>query len=95
MFLLILQCLPSPFDCHGQPDAVVSCLYLVYTVTLLGWIQTPEGWWNPIYAYDFRERPTINLTLDIPDPPPGGLVTWWDEPVAVDAAGNRSDEGCP
>lgn len=75
----------------GLEPAPVVYLVRVYRADLIAWsADGPGGELNPVYD---RWHEWVRLTetsMPLPDPAPGDVLAWWD-PVAVDAAGNRSD----
>lgn len=92
---LLLSWLTVSLDCHGRPEAFVT--YSVWTerVTQIGIVLCEDGTLAcPVYSRTFVEYGTAATSLWLDDPAPGGMIAW-QEPVAVDAAGNRSDETCP
>jgi len=83
---------PVTRDRRGGPEpAPVVYLVHMYRADVRGWITGPDGDLWPVYD---RWQEDIRLTetsTPLPDPDPGCVVAWWD-PVAVDGAGNRSDD---
>lgn len=81
-------------DCRGGQEPLPP-VYAVWTyrATVIGSYTGPDGSPWPLYSRVQGEEWTPATSLPIADPDIGGLVAYGD-PVAVDVAGNRSDEGC-
>ena len=81
-------------DCHGGPEAVAGYEVPALLIALVAWVLGAEGNLNPVYegrdVTQYVEAPPATL----PDPAPGDVLMWRDPIVAIDLAGNRSDEVC-
>jgi hypothetical protein len=81
-------------DCHGAAEPFPPVYEVrVWQAAVTGSHVGPDGGLWPTYTR-LDERTLIPGTAyALPEPAVGGVVAWWD-PVAVDAAGNRSDQPC-
>lgn len=92
--LVLLLWEPVALNCEGGPETIAAYQVRGQHVMLLGW--TMEDPPNPVYS---ERAPVTGVTVDASFSLSGsalgsGDVAWWDDVVALDEAGNRSD-GCP
>ena len=81
LLALTLSWLPATLDCRGGPDTIVRYEIAWRHRANFGWVAS--GTWE-----------TTGTEITIPTPPIGEVIIFsW--PVAIDAAGNRSDASCP
>lgn len=94
MLLLVLLWNPVTQDCRGGPEDIAAYEVRGQHVMLLGWTQEDPP--NPVYSDPRPQQGATTLTEWVLSGAPlmPGDVAWW-ELQAVDAAGNRSDGGCP
>ena len=81
-------------DCRGGLELAVTYQVRTERITVIGARLCEDGISIcPVEQRTFLTVPTDQVELELSDPQLGGGVFWWD-PVAIDAAGNRSDAGC-
>lgn len=84
-------------SCAGGPEDVVLYDVAALMVMLSAWEAGPDGALNPRYVWmdlSHMVEATANPRTVLPDPPADSVLFWAEPPVAIDAAGNRSDEAC-
>jgi hypothetical protein len=89
---------PVVTNCQGGPEVVLGYAILVMAVWVSGWYECEPGIQCPVYArspwlqVEFTDQTGIDLMAQ-PVPPVGGVDIY--RPVAVDQAGNTSEDPCP
>jgi hypothetical protein len=90
----VLSWLSVTQDCHGAAEAVPPVYEIwTYRQEISGSYVGPDGSPWPVYTRTQMREMVPGTSVPIADPSLGGVVAWGD-PVAVDAAGNRSGEPC-
>ncbi len=72
-----------------EPGPVVYLVH-VWRAEIRGWQIGVDGEPYPVYDRWSEDVRLTETSMPLPDPAPGNVIAWSD-PVAVDAAGNRSD----
>ena len=85
---------PVTTDCHGSPETAAGYEVPAMLVVLLMWILGAEANLNPVYEWRDATQHVEAPPATLPDPAPGDVLMWRDPIVAIDLAGNRSDEVC-
>ena len=91
---LLLSWLAVTQDCHGAPELAVTYSVRTELETLEGWATAPDGSLQPVVSREFHAIATPVASLSIPDPGVDQMIAYWD-PIAIDAAGNTSEDPCP
>lgn len=101
LLLLILSWDPVALNCAGGPEMIDHYSVTSLAALIVGWTEpnaddpAPE----PIYGFgpgpvvpDVPAGPAPSVVLPAVSPPVGGV--FYFTPIAIDRAGNRSDQPC-
>lgn len=94
---LLLSWFAVTQDCRGnlEPEPMAMRYEIQHWhIRVVGYIPDQEGWPTPVYQRDDLMIDTGQTFAALPEPGLGEVIAYLP-PVAVDAAGWRSDDPCP